>query len=361
MCGIILSTRKDKLPVGNDILTKYYVQRARGHEGFGFITIDKNKISGIHRFELESEMEKALRESTSSNILFHHRFPTSTPNYKEMSHPIEVKNDSLKSNYYIVHNGVMKNEDFLKEKHEKNGFEYTTNLKETLTITTNSSETVRETLSFNDSESFAIELALFLDGKQENIDTVGTVAFVCIETDKKDKVKYIHYGRNSGNPLISEEKENTFSLKSVGGGNSVVEDIIGTLDFKTKLHSFRKIEIGHTYKPYQTPAIGFGNPTLQNPYHNNKTYKEEQSYYENEDIHYIKDDDYLLDLWAEIEDISADMERCEIQLKLPVLSQEDFVYNTNYLFELTETLKSKKKESIDWEISLGIRTNYQLT
>lgn len=407
MCGIILGRRKDKMPIGKSILKRYKKQRERGHEGFGFITIDDGKISGIHRFEKEIDSDRALQESTSSNILFHHRLPTSTPNYAEMTHPIVVKNKMLDHDYYVVHNGVLQNDLELKDKHEKLGFEYTTNLKEIFITETISGRKEIVTERFNDSESLAIEVALFLDGKQTMVDAVGSIAFVCIEADKKGNVLNIHYGRNVGNPLMVEDNNDLFFIKSTGNELKIDEDEILTINYATGERTFRSVNVGRKvvvvpryyeddYKDHMR-TIGFGaydkdseewnkNPSgiltpnqflpkeweakrredrrgiaqtlLSLPYG-----KEHDSIILDEDYEDIDwgeefgafklSDEYLLELWAEIETLKQDIKDCRAALDgIIPLSSEDIVYNEAYLYECLDTLETKQNDANKLEMYL---------
>lgn len=267
MCGILFGQRKDNRSVVKSILKRYERQKTRGRQGFGYLAIHDDKVLTIGRSETEEGIEAQIKEEDCSTLLFHHRFPTSTENYEEATHPIVVKNKKLKSNYYVIHNGVISNHEEMKKKFEGMGFEYLTE-KEIIT-TTKTKKTVtevRESAS-NDSESFAIDLALYLENKQQAFDSVGTIAFICIETDKKDNVLRLHYGRNSGNPIIVERNNDVFFIKSVGQGYDLPEGQLITVDWKTGDVVENDVEIGETYK-----SVGFNNT--------NK--------YDNRNIHYTE-------------------------------------------------------------------------
>lgn len=392
MCGIIFGRREDKMPIGKAILKRYQKQKQRGMEGFGFITIDKGKISGIHRFEKELEAINALNDSTSSDILFHHRTPTSTPNYKDMTHPIVVKNDLLDKNYYVVHNGVIQNEDDLKLKHEKMGFKYTTQMTETHIIKTISGTTQMTYEQFNDSESLSIEVALYLDGKQESIDAEGTIAFVCIETDKKGVVLNLHYGRNFGNPLFIEDNNDLFFLKSIGDGNKLQEDEIITINYITGKATSRLVAVGKIKIPdpqvgVVVRTIGFGahDEDVASPYtrflpnrsqsqlpfeddewipENMGISSDEADEYGNEDWQnafetYKLSDEYLLELWAEIEALQNDIKECSYKLASGIagdpMTSEDIVYNEEYKSECISVLIQKQDEANKLEHYLNIK------
>lgn len=397
MCGIIYAKRKDKMPIGKGVLKRFHKQRARGTEGFGFITVDNGKVTGVHRFEKEADATKALGECKSSHVLFHHRTPTSTPNYRDMTHPIVVKNKLLDKDYYVVHNGVLQNEHDLRTKHMEMGFKYTTDMKLISAVETASgrSETVIE--KFNDSEALAIELALFLDGKKDTIDAIGSIAFVCLETDKKGNLLNTHYGRNAGNPLVIEDNNDLFFVKSTGDGFKVNEDELLTINFSTGEKTFRAVEIGrrfhvpvkheHTaftgfggydddsyfpakrtigfhandrdrYEPILSPfqrgnlRLGAGSdddrvltPTQQEIVDNMEAAGEDYEWQESFDSYKLTDE-YLLELWAEIE--SLETEICDInksQKDGSLQDSEDIIYNAERIDESIAVLTEKKVEA----------------
>jgi len=364
MCGILYAKRNSTGSVSEELLKRYYIQRNRGVQGFGFIAIQNGKVVDVERFEDEQCAKKALKESKSSAILFHHRMPTSTPNYKDMTHPIVVKNKILDNDYYVVHNGVLRNEYALKLKHEKMGFVYTTNMRETLITETLNGSTKKETESFNDSESLAIEVALFLDGKQDSINTVGTVSFICIEATKSGVVKNIHYGHNFGNPLILENENGITFLKSAGVGEIVTENKLATIDFITNETTTRPVQIGTLYEPVATIAgYGYGNegavggydPFYQTPQSPKATSQmpligshETDPYYDfDEDYEEYKyTDAHLLDLWEEIEALKGDITGCSSKMATNALdTPEQSVYNSTYIHDCKTSLQQLEEEA----------------
>lgn len=396
MCGLIFAQRRDNHPVGKAVLKRYYKQRERGKEGFGFLTIDKGKISGIHRFEKEADATEALGASQSSNILFHHRIPTSTPNYKDMTHPIVVKNKMLDKDYYVIHNGVLQNEDELKAKHEAMGFVYTTAMREISIVETISGRTEHIKEMYNDSEAMAIELALYLDGKQTTIDCRGTVAFICVEADKKDNVLNIHYGNNGMNPLVIEDNRDLLFIKSTGDGIKVDSNELLTINYITGEKTFKVVDIGLKYLPVSTTVyeddapvgtrvIGFGardkdvpspreylpddwstksrqqqlalsedwGDDYDDPYNDNTDWEDEHNKYK-------LTEEYLLELWAEIEALQHDMKECKDKLSSGIagnpLDEEDIIYNKEYYDECLGVLMQKSEESDALERYLNIKS-----
>lgn len=260
MCGIIFGRRSDNKPVFKNLFKRYLQQSHRGDEGFGYIAIKNGKVKGVKRFQDQNEVQEALKHEDSSEILFHHRYPTSTPNFADLNHPITVKNKKLKHNYYVVHNGVLSNEETLRTKHEQDDYKYTTVYQEfevQRTANMNKEKLIEE--KFNDSESLAIELALYFDGHKTTIDAIGTIAFICIQTDKKDNIENIFYGRNTGNPLVVETVGNDMVfIKSEGQGEKIDSDIIYCEDYKTHELIEIDVKVGKLYQVY----TGYGQGTL---------------------------------------------------------------------------------------------------
>jgi len=257
MCGLIYGKRADKQPISKSILKRYKSQSGRGKQGFGYVTVQNNKIENYKRFETEAEMERELLGETASEILFHHRLPTSTPNEAHFNHPFHIKHKSFKHDYYFVHNGVITNDSVLKTKHDKLGYDYMTEEVKTVTTITRTEVRgvydedvdVKETAKYNDSEALALEVARYIEGLQENIEAIGSIAFICIQTDKKGNVKKLFYGRNDGNPLIVERDKNAkmFFLKSEGAGYKMDADEIVSVDALTGESEIENTPVGKRY------------------------------------------------------------------------------------------------------------------
>jgi predicted glutamine amidotransferase len=288
MCGILLGLRANGHNVSKAVRKRYEKQRGRGTEGFGYIAIDKGKVKHVERSEYEEPILRLLKNENSPEILFHHRHPTSTPNYEEATHPIVVDNNMLKHKYYIIHNGVLQNEDYLKKQHEALGFTYTTEYehKSLLKFKDKSRELSTTETGFNDSESMAIDFALFIEGHNKSMESRGSIAFIALQCDKENSVKKIIYGHNSGSPMMVEDttknKEGMFFIKSSGNGIAVPEDKIYVLDYKTREIEVIDAPVGipknvskpilHPYEtdfdddPYNNHrAMGYGHASRQQP------------------------------------------------------------------------------------------------
>lgn len=257
MCGIIYA--RSDTPVREKLWKCYTKQKDRGQDGYGLVAFGKDGgINAIARTQTEKEMEKTLGEIVSNEILFHHRYPTSTPNIPSQTHPILVENNVLKNKYYVVHNGVISNDTELKAKHEKLGIKYTTEIRVKTTIEDGAGCTysLGEKTEWNDSEAFAVELALFLENKVPDLDGVsGSIAFVCVEINANGEHVKLHYGRNYRSPLLLDNKLDEFVLSSDGSGKQVDSDTLNTYDYQTGEITTKKVDIGKGYS-YQTTYCG---------------------------------------------------------------------------------------------------------
>lgn len=157
------------------------------------------------------------RDKTSSEILFHHRFPTSTANVRNACHPFSTK-DYFENNYVLVHNGVLHNEDKLKKEHEELGIKYVSE---------------QENGQFNDSEALAYDVARYLEGQVEKLTASGSIAFICVKNDKKGNPVALYFGRNTGNPLKMKLTDYSITLSSEGEGDMVKANTLYKLDYST--------------------------------------------------------------------------------------------------------------------------------
>lgn len=247
MCGLIFVKRLDARKANKMTAKRYRRQKSRGQEGFGFIAIENGKIAEYKRTQTEKEILDSLELQTASEILFHHRFPTSTPNFANSAHPIKVSHPTLKYDYYLIHNGIIFGDDELKEQHEALGFIYNTKVECTWTSQGN---TVFSEVKWNDSEALAIELARNLDIGGEGIDVEGSIAFICLQVHKETKqVVKLFFGHNSGSPLLLDKSKKQFiTLTSEGHGETVKVDQLYSLDYATNKISHRDYKIGQEYK-----------------------------------------------------------------------------------------------------------------
>lgn len=243
MCGICYVKRVDGKSARKMVEKRYKLQKSRGTEGFGYVAIDDNFIVNYVRCRTEKGILKKLEAESANEIMFHHRFPTSTPNFRQCAHPIKVSNPKLMYDYYLIHNGVIFNDDVLKEKHEKEGFVYNTQV---VNRWFNGTEVIEEESKYNDSESLAIELAQDLDKDAKGIDVRGTVAFIMLQVDKatKETVK-LFFARNYGSPLVYDIDEGHYvAITSEGKGKIVLPNVLHSFDYRTNAVETKDYPVG---------------------------------------------------------------------------------------------------------------------
>ena len=225
MCGLAFVATKKQKYTGKRVYDLYTKQKSRGKDGFGYIAIQDGKIVNLKRTLTEEGVKKTIFEETAEIILLHHRYPTSTPNTLGTAHPIFVSNDELEYDYYVMHNGVISNHRSLKNDHDELGYVYNTEYIEKTYITYNNgvSEFLTEgDTKYNDSESLAIEIARYFEGKHHTIDAVGAAAVFVVTLEKGTKnVIDIAYGQNYGRSLARQDKKGWVLIASEGPGKEV--------------------------------------------------------------------------------------------------------------------------------------------
>lgn len=241
MCGIItiVKRKNDGVATPATILGMLKEQIERGSEGFGYVAFDKTIESYVRR-ETKAQIEVPLEKCTSPSIMFHHRMPTSTPNFADCTHPIKVSHKELKYDYYIVHNGVISNHSILHDKHIELGYKYQTYIKTTV-------ETLNNTLSkekWNDSEALAIDISRFIEAKQDKIESRGSIAFVSLQVNKKtNEIVGIFFGRNTS-PLTAKLTDSALILRSEGEELDTKPNVLYRLDIKTWDLTEEEVAIG---------------------------------------------------------------------------------------------------------------------
>lgn len=229
MCGLIgiINTRGGEVQQ-DFILDQYDEQKGRGSQGFGLIRAEENVPIKLRR---STEPMKAMVEVTRAwepILLFHHRFPTSTPNSHDQTHPMLITHNELAFDYLIMHNGVIRNPDELRKIHENDlGYIYRTRTTGSLYYTARAAGLER----FNDSEAFAIELARFIEKKEENIRTFGSAAFLAMAINKETKAAVeIFWGTNGMNPLIRDITPGGIIIaSSLSAGEDIVPEVLESI------------------------------------------------------------------------------------------------------------------------------------
>lgn len=379
MCGIIYLRRKDGMPAYKAVLKRYYKQRSRGMEGYGYVAIKDNKIVSYQRAEEERDIIALLSLEDAPEILFHHRFPTSTPNIEECAHPILVDNAKLDHTYFVAHNGVMHDVDRLKEEHEKLGFKYNTEVASFVETFTGKRYLVGT--KWNDSETLAIEVALMLDGKKRSIETTGAAAVIGLKVSKEGDILERFFFRNSSNPLLFHEDGTLTVLSSEGNGTKVDTLDVNTLNPEGGYTSHKQWSPPFSWKgatnyhrnwdddnQYRGGHAGFKTPTTGTP--PIKAYSEddihqlalsetksvgsiiEDAMEELKEIRALPEDE----LWAAFDNCIGDINNIESEI-VTYDARSDGSYMTDEWIEGREELIEKKNELI----RLSNQLEYEIT
>lgn len=250
MCGIIYYKDFTDKAVNRRMIRHYMKQKSRGSEGFGFIGASRRKILTC-RATKEKDIRLHLKRHPMTEILFHHRLPTSTSNTIGTTHPIAVSQPIYRHKYYLVHNGIIYNASEMKAKHEAMGITYLTTQ---LSKYRNYYGGFEEQYEFNDSEALAHEVALFLDGKQDSMEAQGDAAFICLETDRGNNALKLHFARNRGSPLEMRRDSSSLVIASENVCNMNIQPhMLHTYDYHSQKITYSEIELPEfTFCDYST-------------------------------------------------------------------------------------------------------------
>lgn len=230
MCGIIYGESFTDKPINGFIMNQFEAQKTRGQQGFG--VFDK-ECGRLVRNPQQGSIMRWLENHPAKTLLFHHRLPTSTDNVKNACHPFSTQ-DKFDTNYILVHNGHIGNSRTLKSAHEKLGIEYYSTQKDG---------------RFNDSEALLWDVALYLEGEQDELKAYGGIAFICmaIPKDKRKSTK-LYFARNS-NPLNLSFDTEALLLSSEGKGEPIPANTLHEYNYRTKQLKSMEFEISG-YTPY---------------------------------------------------------------------------------------------------------------
>lgn len=252
MCGIVASFHwKRAAGMSNEFVTEQFSdQVSRGEDGFGMTLFGKTgRVRTLRNTHIAGAFVD-LKLEKSPGILFHHRYPTSTPNWVSQTHPMFVSNKELKSDWYFIHNGIISNPGTCRDLHLDAGYEYTTAYTEPSRVGGTT------TTKMNDSEALAVGVVRVLEGKADKVDAIGSAAWVALEVSKETGVAVaLHWGRNASNPLrIDHSPELGYvHLSSEGYGFDVEAGKAFSMDLKTHAVTERELVI-MAYEPVSNRA-----------------------------------------------------------------------------------------------------------
>lgn len=280
MCGIVYSHSMNGESVKQQVWEQYEKQKSRGTEGFGVFD---------GKFTVKAAMEKRIKrwftkaDNNPSVVLFHHRFPTSTVNVKRAAHPFNTGDYFGNVKYVLVHNGVIRNPDKLKEAHEKLGITY---------------QSVLHDGSYNDSESLLWDMALTLEGKQDSLDAYGGIAFICLRL-VDNQLDKLYFGRNTGRPLNLHRTKDNIMLSSEGDGKETELDTLYTYNYSTNYLTTKRFKVptydtvwAKSYKSNYESSNNYTNYCNQNDYMSDGD-TDEIAAWNDEDDDYGYDYDYF--------------------------------------------------------------------
>lgn len=247
MCGIVYSKLFHTGTVNNKVLKRYMAQRSRGIDGFGFYLPQTDRL--VHNTK-EGRIKRLVKRYPASEILFHHRYPTSTDNVRSSCHPFSTKNN-FKHNYIGVHNGILSNDDDLKKAHYKLGYRYVSD----------------DGQRYNDSEALLYDIALYLEGKQDKLNATGSIAFIVIQR-KNGKPSNLYFGRNFGSPLVMQKNKHGITLSSEGSGELIDTDTLYRFNYRSKKLHISELEIPQTRYDYSNSQYSFSQQSSLTPYYN---------------------------------------------------------------------------------------------
>lgn len=227
--------------VNDDIVEQFQAQRSRGTNGFGLYDRDFNHLVKATK---ERKILGWLRHHPSSEVLFHHRWPTSTSNVKSSAHPFSTK-DFFSTTYILAHNGHIKNSHALHAKHKELGIVYSS---------------LQNNGTFNDSEALLWDVALYLEGKQKELTAEGGIAFICIANNAKDPSKHRLYFARNDNPLRLLKTNEGIMVSSEGAGIPIAADQLYSFNYKTRELTQKPLEIPDGYvAPVSYSPVGYAN------------------------------------------------------------------------------------------------------
>lgn len=214
MCGIVYSKNFLGGDVTKTILRRFEAQRTRGTTSFGFYVPERDQLTVNVK---EGRIKNRLKKNKQSEVLFHHRFSTSTVDVPSACHPFSTKKH-WKSQYIGVHNGVIRNAYELEKEQSAAGVEYVSKQTDG---------------TFNDSEALIYDIAGVLEGEKKEIKAEGSMAFIIVKKNEYGKPVNLFFGRNSSNPLVMKKTKYSLTLSSQGEGEPITPNVLYSYDYDT--------------------------------------------------------------------------------------------------------------------------------
>ncbi len=339
MCGIVYIKRNDSKPASKQVYKRYKKQQDRGEDGYGYVAVQNGRVSRVKRYQFEHEAQKALEGVKATEILFHHRFPTSTPNVPEATHPIVVRHAELQYDYYVTHNGVITNDDELKDIHEKLGYAYTTVLQKTYRSKM-TGELYTSASVYNDSESLAIELARTIEGKQKLVKAEGAIAYIVLQTTKQGKAVAVYYGTNGKNPLCVTEHKDFVAITSEGG-KVIASHTCYRMDSATGITTeVASVKLAGHDAPAYTPRYGYMSESALSNWDSDDrpTYNRYGKRRHRNDT----GEGYLWELETELDEVQSDLEMAKVEAQ-EALESGDAEEEDTWKYEIKSLLKREEE------------------
>lgn len=246
MCGIIASISRDHKKFNNSarVWEQYKDQCSRGKDGYGFVAVKDGEVRFVRAISEEKIKEALDKLGDTDLIIFHHRIPTCSINSIESNHPIFVHNKkNLQNKYFIVHNGMISNDDQLKKEHEALGIEY-----KTFSSYKIGEQSKTEYGDYTDSEALGVEMALYIEGKIQSANFKGGVACFILEIDQANNPVAFYAYRNT-NPIKHYNNQVGQFFSSAGKGRDLPTDILFRYDLVDHVITKHKIVIGTPVPP----------------------------------------------------------------------------------------------------------------
>lgn len=222
------------------VLNQFEKQRTRGTTSFGFYLPTQDRL--VHNIK-ESRIKSLLKRTRGQNteVLFHHRFSTSTPDVRNACHPFSTKT-AFTNEYIGIHNGVVSNAWSLQREHKDLGIDY---------VSVQPPEG-QFSPKFNDSEALIYDIVRYIEGQTKGISAYGSIAFIIMKLSKTKKPLKLYFGTNRGD-LYMKRTKNNMVISSEGSGALIPNGKLHTFDYKTGKVTAADMEIPRTF-PYTAPV-----------------------------------------------------------------------------------------------------------